>query len=250
MISAAAHASAVLPARLSSPRPPSLRRRSALLSLHAHDDHDSDGNDNPAPTPTADPADANMTDVDALVRGNAHLARTLQDRDDAVRHLSVLADSLHTKLADAEAAARAHRRTARALAAKLASHERVAAEERAALDHELAVLRDRHAKLLAALPGPGPPAPSSGGGMRSPLLAGRRSLSAPAVPPTNVAVPPHTVDRGCQTLPPVPDPRVAKLEAHVTALAAAAAEAESVATENAHEAAGLRAQVDELLAAM
>ncbi|KAJ3358974.1 hypothetical protein GGF32_009839 [Allomyces javanicus] len=192
-----------------------------------------------------------MTDVDALVRGNAHLARTLQDRDDAVRHLSVLADSLHAKLADAESAARAHRRTARALAAKLASHERVAAEERAALDHELAVLRDRHAKLLAALPGPGPPpAPSgSGGGMRSPLLAGRRSLSAPAVPPT-VTVPPHTVDRGCQTLPPAPDPRVAKLEAHVAALAAAAADAESVAAENAHEAAGLRAQVDELLAAM
>ncbi|KAJ3373777.1 hypothetical protein GGF31_008662 [Allomyces arbusculus] len=246
-----AQASAVLPARLSSPRPPSLRRRSALLSLHASDN--SDPEDHPVADPATAPADA-MTDVDALVRGNAHLARTLQDRDDAVRHLSVLADSLHAKLADAEAAARAHRRTARALAAKLASHERVAAEERAALDHELAVLRDRHAKLLAALPGPGPPAPTGGGGggggMRSPLLAGRRSLSAPAVPPANVAVPPHTVDRGCQTLPPVPDPRVAKLEAHVAALAAAAAEAESVATENAHEAAGLRAQVDELLAAM
>ncbi|KAJ3362863.1 hypothetical protein GGF32_005264 [Allomyces javanicus] len=82
-----------------------------------------------------------------LIATNGILKRELAARDDTIRQLTVQLDDQHEHAAGLDHALKASKRTLKALHAKLVSNEKVHAQERAALDHDLATLRDRCRRL-------------------------------------------------------------------------------------------------------
>ncbi|KNE59763.1 hypothetical protein AMAG_18417 [Allomyces macrogynus ATCC 38327] len=164
----------------------------------------------------------------------------LAARDDTIRQLTVQLDDQHEHAAGLDHALKASKRTLKALHAKLVSNEKVHAQERAALDHDLATLRDRCRRLHAHhhhLRSASPP---------------RRSPSA--------GYPSKPTSRARGTQASFPDPRVAALtdanralerKLHETALnltlaQAALHNAESAAFDRAREAAAARSDVLEI----
>ncbi|KNE71815.1 hypothetical protein AMAG_20449 [Allomyces macrogynus ATCC 38327] len=82
-----------------------------------------------------------------LIATNGILKRELAARDDTIRQLTAQLDDQHEHAAGLDHALKASKRTLKALHAKLVSNEKVHAQERAALDHDLATLRDRCRRL-------------------------------------------------------------------------------------------------------